>query len=264
MPVRKKQPVKNKRQPRSSERVGRNVKNPKPMGFRGAVREHLDQRLQSLYNRAMLIERQLQALDEGRFYRVCIFGSARIKPETKSYEEVFELARFMAWEGIDVLTGGGPGLMEAANKGAMLGREEKRTKSLSYGLSIQLEWEPEPNLHLDVKRHHQRFSSRLDDFMRLSNAIVVTPGGIGTVLELFFAWQLIQVKHILPRPIILLDSAFWSGIMEWMKEFPLERGLVSESDFSNVSIVDTPEQVMKVLSEDHKSYRARAVVNRKK
>ncbi len=148
--------------------------------------------------------------------------------------------------------------MEAANKGAMLGREEKRTKSLSFGLSIQLEWEPEPNLHLDVKRHHQRFSSRLDDFMRLSHAVVVTPGGIGTVLELFFAWQLIQVKHILPRPIILMDTEFWSGIIEWMKEFPLTRGLVSTSDFSNLVIVDTPEDVMKIISKDHLEFRDKA------
>lgn len=203
----------------------------------------------------MLIEQQLKQLDENRFYRTCIFGSARIKPNTKSYDEVFQLARFMAWEGIDVLTGGGPGLMEAANKGAMLGREEKRTKSLSYGLSIQLEWEPEPNLHLDVKRHHQRFSSRLDDFMRLSHAIVVTPGGIGTVLELFFAWQLIQVKHMDPRPIVLLDSEFWKGMLEWMTEYPLGRGLVSKHDFDNVNIVDTPEEVMAIISSDHQKFR---------
>lgn len=225
------------------------------MGYRGKVRQHLDQRLQSLYNRAMIIEGELKKLDENRFYRVCIFGSARIKPNTKSYDDAFQLARFLSWEGIDVLTGGGPGLMEAANKGALLGREEKRTKSLSYGLSIQLEWEPEPNMHLDVKRHHQRFSSRLDDFMRLSHSIIVTPGGIGTVLELFFAWQLIQVKHIQPRPIVLMDSEFWNGIMQWMRDFALGRGLVSGADFDNIAIVDTPEEVMKIISADHQKFR---------
>lgn len=229
------------------------------MGMRGRTRQHLDQRLASLYNRAMVIEEQLKRLDENRFYRACIFGSARIKPETKSYDDVFQLARFMSWEGIDVLTGGGPGLMEAANKGAMLGREEKRTKSLSYGLSIQLEWEPEPNHHLDVKRHHQRFSSRLDDFMRLSHAVVVTPGGIGTVLELFFAWQLIQVKHMEPRPIILMDKEFWSGIMDWMREYPLARGLVSAGDFNNLSIVDSPTEVMQLISADHTKFREKAL-----
>lgn len=218
-------------------------------------RKHLDERLRSLYQRAIVIENQLQQLDEGQFYRVCIFGSARIKPDSVEYNEVFTLARMLAWEGIDILTGGGPGLMEAGNKGAKLGQEENQTKSMSFGLSIQLDFEPEPNSHLDVKRHHHKFSSRLDDFMRLSNAIVATPGGIGTLLELFFSWQLIQVKHMTPRPIVLMDTSFWTGLVEWMREIVLARGLVSAKDFDVIQIVDTPEEVFQVISEHHQEFR---------
>ena len=219
------------------------------------LRRHLDERLKVLHHRAILIEEELRKLRDTRFYRVCIFGSARIKPEDVEYQEVFQLARMVAWEGIDVLTGGGPGLMEAANRGALLGREEKNTKSLSFGLSIELEWEPEPNSHLDVKRHHHRFSSRLDDFMRLSNAVVATPGGIGTLLEVYFAWQLIQVKHLPERPIVLMDTSYWTGVLEWMKEVPLARGLISEKDFNFIHMVDSPEDVFEIISNHHKSYR---------
>lgn len=227
-------------------------------GRRGELRKHLDERLQVLYHRTMVIENELRKLDENRFYRVCIFGSARIKQDTKQYAEVFSLARYFGWEGIDVLTGGGPGLMEAANKGARLGREEKQTRSLSYGLSIQLEFEPEPNRHIDIKRHHHKFSSRLDDFIRLSHSVVCTPGGIGTLLEFFFVWQLIQVKHATPRPIVLLEKKFWEGVLDWMRDVPLARGLIGEKDFSNIHIVDTPEEVFEIISTHHREFRARS------
>lgn len=221
---------------------------------RGERRKHLDERLLSLYQRVMFIEKEIRDLDQNRFFRCCIFGSARIKPETKAYNDVFTLARFLSWEGIDILTGGGPGLMEAANKGAKLGQKEKKSKSLSFGISIQLDFEPVPNSHLDVKRHHQRFSSRLDDFMRLSNCIVCTPGGVGTLLELYFSWQLIQVKHIERRPIVLLDRSYWTGLIDWMKKIPTERGLIGPKDFDWVSIVDTPEEAFELISDEHKSF----------
>ncbi len=228
-------------------------------GRRSELRRHLDERLRLLHHRTMLIEAELRKLDENRFYRTCIFGSARIKADTKQYAEVFEVARYLAWEGIDVLTGGGPGLMEAANKGARLGREEKKTRSLSYGLSIQLEFEPEPNRHLDIKRHHHKFSSRLDDFMRLSHSVICTPGGIGTILELFFVWQLIQVKHVPPRPIVLMDKEYWSGLLDWMRAETCARGLMSEKDFSFIHLVDTPEEAFEIISAHHKDFRSRVV-----
>lgn len=194
-------------------------------------------------------------IEDPRFYRACIFGSARIKPDTKIYDDVFELAHLLAAEGIDILTGGGPGLMEAANKGAQLGREEKRNKVRSFGMTIQLDFEPLPNNHLDIKRHHLRFSSRLDDFMRLSHSIVVTPGGVGTLLELFFSWQLIQVRHISPRPLVLLDRSFWSGLLRWIEDVVLGRELIAKSDLESVVIVDTPHEAFEVIR-DHRDKRA--------
>jgi uncharacterized protein (TIGR00730 family) len=228
-------------------------------GRRSELRRHLDERLRLLYQRTMVIEAELRKLDEDRFYRCCIFGSARIKPDTKQYAEVFEVARYLAWEGIDVLTGGGPGLMEAANKGARLGREEKKTRSLSFGLSIQLEFEPEPNRHLDIKRHHHKFSSRLDDFMRLSHSVICTPGGIGTILELFFVWQLIQVKHVAPRPVVLMEKAYWQGILDWMRAETCARGLMNTKDFDFIHLVDTPEEAFEIISAHHKEFRSRVL-----
>ena len=103
--------------------------------FYRSRRRHIDERLQILYHRASLLEDELKLLEDNRFYRVCIFGSARIKPDTDDYNRVFTLARFLAWESIDILSGGGPGLMEAANAGAQLGQQEKHTKSRSYGIA---------------------------------------------------------------------------------------------------------------------------------
>jgi predicted Rossmann-fold nucleotide-binding protein len=223
--------------------------------FYRARRRHIDERLQILYKRTSLLEDELKLLEDNRFYRVCIFGSARTKPDTPEYNRVFTLARYLAWENIDILSGGGPGLMEAANAGAQLGQQEKHTKSFSYGLPIRLDFEPRPNKHLDVKRQHLKFSSRLDDFMRLSHAIVCTPGGIGTLLELFFSWQLIQVHHIALRPLVLMDRDYWTGIVDWMRKVPLSRGLISPQDFSFVSIVDSPEEVMQIISEHHQRFR---------
>ena len=208
-----------------------------------------------------MIEEELKELESGQFYRVCIFGSARIKPETEEYNDVYTLARMLAWESIDILTGGGPGLMEAANKGAQLGKTEKSSRSLSFGLSIELEWEPIPNSHLDIKRHHYRFSSRLDDFMRLSHAVIATPGGIGTLLEVYFAWQLIQVKHMSMRPIVLMDRDYWTGLIDWMKDIQLARGLVSANDFDCIKIVDTPEEVFQIISEHHLAFRKQNVLD---
>ena len=220
---------------------------------RGVRRTHLDTRYQHLLSRLRMIESELTEL-EGKHYRTCIFGSARTKPEMQLYKDVEELARLLAADGIDILTGGGPGLMEAGNRGAQRGREEAQSKSRSIGISIELDFEPFPNPHLDVKRHHHRFSSRLDDFMRLSHSVICTPGGIGTVLELMFTWQLVQVKHIDYRPIVLMDSSYWNGLIDWMKSQTLQRKLVSPQDFDCITIVDTPEQAHEVIAQHQKDF----------
>lgn len=220
--------------------------------FLAQRRKHIDIRLSSLHRRALNLEKQLLLLEDPRFYRTSIFGSARIKPQSEIYDEVVKLAALLAADGIDILTGGGPGLMEAANKGAKsIG---KKSRSRSFGLPIQLDHEPHANLHLDIKRHHFKFSSRLDDFMRLSHSVIVTPGGIGTLLELFFVWQLIQVNHLSERPIVLLQPDFWEGLISWMKDQPLGQELLSAKDFRFIHIVKTPEEACEIVREHRKAH----------
>ena len=147
------------------------------------------------------------------------------------------------------MTGGGPGLMEAANVGAKEGSPDSK----SFGLHIDLPFETTPNEHLDVTFHHKKFSSRLDEFMRISHAVVVTPGGIGTILELLYTWQLIQVDHITPRPIILLGD-MWGGLVNWLKEEPLERNLINKSDFDNIMTVQHINDVIIILEPHIKNF----------
>lgn len=185
------------------------------------------------------------------FYRVCIFGSARIKPDTEEYNRVYNLASALATQGIDIVTGGGPGLMEAANRGAKAASKRSR----SIGLPIVLPFESDANSHLDVKYQHRRFSSRLDEFMRISHAVVVTPGGIGTILELMFTWQLLQVEHMNPRPVILLGKDMWGGFLEWLKAVPLKQNLMNASDFEQIILVDSVDEVMACLAPEIEKFK---------
>ncbi len=218
-----------------------------------ARRERLTERLQALRQRLFLLERELDDYTS-EFYRVSIFGSARIKPEDEIYKETFEVAKGLGEMGIDVLTGGGPGLMEAANRGVREGKAESGSKSLSFGITIELNKFEEPSEHLDIKHHHRRFSSRLDDFMRLSNAIVVVRGGIGTLLELYYSWQLLQVGHMPERPVILMDKKFWQGLIDWMQEQQAGNGLVSPGDFRWLKLVDEPEEVLEIIQVNYEEF----------
>lgn len=180
---------------------------------------------------------------ETDFFRVCIFGSARITADSPFYLQVYDLAKALSSQGVDVVTGGGPGLMEAANKGAKDGANHSR----SIGLPIDLPFETDANSHLDVKRQHRRFSSRLDEFMRISHAVVMTAGGIGTCLEFLYTWQLLQVGHIKPRPVLLLGRTFWEGFLRWFEQEPIRLSLMSRKDMEMFTIVDSVDEVMKLL-----------------
>ncbi|EAT59075.1 conserved hypothetical protein [Chlorobium ferrooxidans DSM 13031] len=175
-------------------------------------------------------------------YRVAIFGSARLHEGERDYQDVFSIARGLAEEGFDIVTGGGPGLMQAANAGSRSARSESR----SIGLNIRLPREQEPNPFLDIKEEFPLFSSRLDNFMALSDAVVVAPGGIGTLLELFYAWQLVQVERICETPIILY-GAIWSDLLSWLKREVMERGLFSKGDMHMIFHVMEPEQVVELI-----------------
>ena len=205
------------------------------------VRKFLSKKIGQLNNIVADLDKLVTEIGSD-YFRVSIFGSARIKPETHEYKQVYELAKKLVKNKVDIVTGGGPGLMEAAN----LGAKNVKSKSKSFGLHIDLPFETSPNEHLDITYHHKRFSSRLDEFMRISHAVIVTPGGIGTVLELLYTWQLIQVNHISKRPVILLGD-MWNGLIEWMKSEPLKKRLMDGSDFDHIKVVQNIDDVVILL-----------------
>ncbi len=186
-----------------------------------------------------------EALKHPEIFRVSIFGSARTQPGDEAYEETKDLAFALGKKDIGVITGGGPGQMEAANTG----HQEARSKnSSSIGFTIHLPFEAEGNEYMDVQKHFMKFGNRLDHFMSLSNAVVITPGGIGTCLELFYTLQLTQVKHINPIPIILMDP-MWHKFMALMHDEFIPRGYVSPEDLNNVYSVNSLKQCIDVI--DH-------------
>ncbi len=218
-----------------------------------ATTEEIRQQIQRALEQYFSLEEQLQHLEKDRF-RICIFGSARIHPEDPTYRTVHQLARMLADLGIDIVTGGGPGLMEAANSAV---QDAHNHLSRSIGLPIRLPRVHElANKHLDIKSEHRRFSSRLDEFMRLSHAVVVAPGGIGTLLELMYVWQLVQVGMIPMRPIILLDRNLWDDLLTWVRTKMLERGFVSPGDFDAIHCVDKPEEALAYIKPELERFHA--------
>ncbi|MGE0174791.1 MAG: LOG family protein [Oligoflexales bacterium] len=215
------------------------------------IRKFLSKKIQQLND--IVADLDTMVTEMGlEFYRVSIFGSARIKPNSTYYKIVHDLAFALASRGVDIVTGGGPGLMEAANLGAKTGSNQSR----SFGLPIDLPYEADANSHLDVKYQHRRFSSRLDEFMRISHAVVVTPGGIGTLLELFYTWQLMQVGHITRRPTILLGKDFWKDLLKWLDEVPLKSALLDAKDLESIVVVDSVDEVIKHLDPAIKQFQS--------
>jgi len=182
--------------------------------------------------------------DRVEHFRVSIFGSSRIQKGDPIYDEVKKLSHDLAHLGVDIVTGGGPGLMEAANSGAVEGQRHKRSRS--FGLAIHLDAEEGVNTFVDKVFKHRTFFSRLHHFVRLSSAFIVMPGGIGTCLELYMVWQLLQVKHIKQHPLILVGN-MWYGLIEWMKENMEQRNLVSPLDMSIVTVVASGAEAIPLI-----------------
>ena len=185
-------------------------------------------------------------------YRVSIFGSSRIRRGDPIYEEVKKLSFELARMGIDIVTGGGPGLMEAANSGAVEGQIESHARS--FGLAIHLPSEENANPFVDKVFRHRTFFSRLHHFVRLSSAFIVMPGGIGTALELFMVWQLLQVKHMREHPLILVGT-MWTGLIDWIRESMVARGLVSPPDLDVVSIVSSSEEAIPLIRASYERFK---------
>lgn len=184
-------------------------------------------------------------------FRVTIFGSARIKKNDRVYKQVYEFAKEIGRYGFDIVTGGGPGLMEAANAGHEAGDKEERVDSI--GLIIKLPWESKKNTHLEIKKKFNRFSNRLDHFMALSKAVVIMPGGVGTCLEFLYTWQLLQVHHIKPIPIIMIGK-MWGELMKWVKKYPLKKGLIRPDELQYIHIAKNNEEALKIILEKNKEF----------
>jgi len=185
-------------------------------------------------------------------YRVSIFGSSRIRTGDPIYEEVKKLSAELARMGVDIVTGGGPGLMEAANAGAVEGQVESHARS--FGLAIHLPNEEGANPFVNKVFRHRTFFSRLHHFVRLSSAFIVMPGGIGTALELFMVWQLLQVKHVTEHPLILVGT-MWTGLIDWIKGTMVERGLVGLSDLDAVSIVSSSDEAIPIIRASYERFK---------
>ena len=172
---------------------------------------------------------------------VSIFGSARTPPDHAYYMLTEEIARKLSDSGFSVISGGGPGIMEAANKGAYFG------KSPSIGLNIQLPHEQSGNAYQDISQTFKHFFARKVMFVKFAAAYVVMPGGFGTLDELSEALTLIQTKKIPRIPVILVGAQFWSGLIEWFKATLTEEGMIAAEDIDLIQIIDTPQEVVDAI-----------------
>ncbi|PIQ50368.1 MAG: TIGR00730 family Rossman fold protein [Cytophagales bacterium CG12_big_fil_rev_8_21_14_0_65_40_12] len=181
---------------------------------------------------------------------VSIFGSARTKPESEFYQMAEEIAAKLVRHGYGVITGGGPGIMEAGNKGA------KKQKGKSVGLNIELPHEQGSNIYIDPDKliSFDYFFVRKVMFVKYSQGFVVMPGGFGTLDEMFEAITLIQTNKIGRFPIVLVGRDFWSGLIDWIQTTMLAAGNINPNDLDLINIVDTPTEAVKVIDEFYSKY----------
>ena len=185
-----------------------------------------------------------------RGFRVTIFGSARVEPGTVAYEQVKRLARELAAMGSEVVSGGGPGLMQAANEGAREGAPGDPTRSI--GVRIKLEFEQHTNPFVGQSHDHGTFFSRLHHFVLLSHAFVVVPGGIGTTLEALMIWQLLQVRNLYGTPLIMIGR-MWPPFVEWARTQMLgaDPPLANAADFEIPRCVPGVDEAIAIVRDYH-------------
>ncbi|MHC1745352.1 MAG: TIGR00730 family Rossman fold protein [Syntrophobacteraceae bacterium] len=172
---------------------------------------------------------------------VSIFGSARVRPGDETYEKTVVIARKLARYGYHIITGGGPGIMEAGNKGAREGGAE------SVGLNIVLPLEQEPNPYSNVRLDFQYFFVRKVMFVKYAQAYIGMPGGFGTLDEIFEALTLIQTKRIKPFPVILVGKSHWEGLLDWIHESLVAKEYISPDDLELLTILDDPDEVVQTI-----------------
>jgi uncharacterized protein (TIGR00730 family) len=172
---------------------------------------------------------------------VSIFGSARIAPDHPYYRQAERVARLLSDAGFSVISGGGPGVMEAASKGAFQG------KSASVGLNIQLPQEQQSNAYQDISLTFRHFFARKVMFVKFAAAYVVLPGGFGTLDELMEALTLIQTGKSRRFPLILMSTAYWQGLLDWFRERLVSEGMIAAEDLDLIQAIDEPEQVVDAI-----------------
>jgi uncharacterized protein (TIGR00730 family) len=184
-------------------------------------------------------------------YRVTIFGSARVKPGTFAYEETKRLAAALADMGCDIITGGGPGLMQAANEGAATVPD----RAQSVGIRVDLPFEQEVNAFVTEAFEHRTFFTRLHQFVLTSDAFIVAPGGIGTVLETMMIWQLLQVRHLQDMPLILVGN-MWPGLIEWARNSMLsvDPPLANAEDMAIPRCAADADAAIAIIREQHAAW----------
>nr|WP_301175018.1 TIGR00730 family Rossman fold protein [Actinomadura geliboluensis] len=176
---------------------------------------------------------------------VSVFGSARTKPGSAEYELAVDIGARLHEAGYAVVTGGGPGIMEAANKGC------DESGGLSVGLGIELPFEQRLNDHVDIGIEFRYFFVRKTMFVKYTQAFVVLPGGFGTLDELFEAITLVQTRKITRFPIVLVGTQFWGGLLDWVKQSMLPSGKISPQDIDLIHLTDDPEEVVQIIVEGH-------------
>jgi len=170
---------------------------------------------------------------------VSIFGSARMMPDDPYYQKTEKLARRLAEKGFSVITGGGPGIMEAANKGAA------EAGGQSVGMNIRLPFEQKPNAYANISIDYKYFFIRKVMFVKYAVAYVIMPGGFGTMDELFEALTLIQTRRIKSFPVILMGSDYWKGLLDWLKQTMVHSGMILPEDLHYIEIIDDPDEVVR-------------------
>lgn len=210
----------------------------------------------------ILNKKNLLDIIEDERFKVAIFWSARIKPEDTLYQEIMQLAENLAKSNYDIITGGGPWAMEAASKWHAIA-SKTCTQGQAIWINIELPFEQKPNKYLDFTETKTTFSARLDTFMLLSHAFIITPGGIGTLLELFYTWQLMQVGHVCKTPIILWGSGY-KNLKKFLREEIVSKWFMSEKDYELTIQVESMDQVLQLVNMAHKHHEkagANACVN---
>lgn len=172
---------------------------------------------------------------------VSIFGSARSKPGDRYYQQAEEIARLLVQNGFNVISGGGPGIMEAANKGAA------EAGGRSAGLNIELPYEQKPNTYANIHLNFRYFFIRKVMFIKYAVAYVILPGGFGTLDEFSEAITLIQTKRIKPFPVILVDKSYWRGLLEWLRKTACPECMIGADDMDIIRVIDEPEEVVRTI-----------------